>query len=348
MKESTTFNITKRNILILTIITQLSLLCLIKFNYIENSIFFIREIISFIYLFFLPGILLHGIIKVNKPGTCETILYSVGLSIFISMFTGFFANTFYPKIGITNPLSLNILIVTFILEIVVLSTIYYFYADEESGIILDLLDIFKKGNLFLYLLLLLAISGTYIQNYYQINTLLLCTIFIISMLPILVSCTKIFKQTHYPLVIFLISLSLLYHNSLISNHIWGWDVNKEFFLANEIIDNNFWDSTISSNINGMLSIVMIIPIFSKMSGMDAVWVFKIVYPFIFALVPVGLYKVYCNQLNDTNASFISVFFFTSVFTFFTEMLHLARQQIAELYIVLILLLITSKAIHQKS
>ncbi len=64
------------------------------------------------------------------------------------------------------------------------------------------------------------------------------------------------------IAIFTVALALLLHTSLISMHIWGWDINQELYISNLVIQNSAWDFSIYSNINAMLSIVMLVPIFS--------------------------------------------------------------------------------------
>jgi uncharacterized membrane protein len=75
--------------------------------------------------------------------------------------------------------------------------------------------------------------------------------------------------------------------------------------------------------------------------MDASLVLKLLYPFIFSCVPVGLYKLWQKEVGAKKA-FIAAFLFMSFNTFYTEMLGLNRQMIAELFFVLLLLVIFNK------
>jgi uncharacterized membrane protein len=88
----------------------------------------------------------------------------------------------------------------------------------------------------------------------------------------------------------------------------------------------------------MLSIVVLAPFYHLVGGIELTWVFKIVYQLIFCLVPLGLYVLYKKQTNDKIACMACMFFMFLV-TFFTEMQGLARQEIAELFLVLIMLLL---------
>ena len=168
-------------------------------------------------------------------------------------------------------------------------------------------------------------------------------IVILALVVFLIAFDKFIPKNLYPLAVFAIAIALLYHHSLIFMYITGWDIHLEYYLANLVKMKFIWDPTIFSSVNAMLSIVMLVPIFSDICGMSLTWVFKIIYPLIFALVPLGLYRVFQKQTNNKIA-FLACFFFVSVFTFYTEMLALARQQIAELFFVLLMLVMINKNI----
>jgi len=254
------------------------------------------------------------------------------------MFIGFFINIFYPLIGITTPISIIPLTVTVSFVVLFLCGLCYIVdKDHSDPSFLYVNDMFSIPSLFLFLIPIWTIIGTYLMNFYNNNTLLIIVISLISLIIVLVSFDRI-PSNLYPLAIFTASLSLLLHNSLRFMYIFGWDVQIEYYFANKVISNSIWDPNIFSNVNAMLSIVILVPIYSIMSDMSLIWIFKIIYPAIFSFTPVGLYLVFKKQTTDKIA-FMSAFFFVSVFIFYTEMLQLARQQIAEYFFMLTVLLI---------
>lgn len=306
----------------------------------------IRQFIGFIYLLFLPGILISRILKLHNLGNIETLVYAVGLSISYLMFTGFFMSMICPSCGISKPVSIMPLMITISVTMLILCVVCYIrdkgYSESKY---IELRAILSPQVLFLYMIPFLAVFGTYLVNYYQNNTILMFLIVMISLIVILIGFDKFIPTKLYPLVVFVIAISLLFHNSLISMYIWGWDIHVEYYIANLVITNSTWDSTIYSNVNAMLSIVMLAPIFSAITDMNLTWVFKIIYPLLFSLVPLGLYRVFQKQTDDKIA-FFSVFFFMSFFVFYGEMLQLARQQIAELFLVLMILLLIDKDMNK--
>ncbi|MBP7412208.1 MAG: DUF2206 domain-containing protein, partial [Methanoculleus sp.] len=306
-----------------------------------------REVLAFIYLTFLPGILVLKALRLHDLGTIETALYSVGLSLAVLMITGLFANTAYPLLGYARPFSFEILFLTIVGVVQVLLYLALTRDREHAGASHAGLEVSipPPAAPFLALLPFFAIVGTYIRNEYHMVTLLFLLLVLIAVIGLAVGFDRLIPASCYPLAVYTIALSLLYHTSLISEYIWGYDIHHELHLANNVLMPGIWDMTIPYNTNAMLSVVMLVPTYSLICDLDPVWVFKILYPLLFALVPLGLYRAIEKQTNS-KIGFFSVFFFVSFFTFYTEMISLARQQIAELFLALTVLAMVDKSMDR--
>lgn len=310
----------------------------------------LRQIVGFIFLTFIPGVLILRILKVHNIGIVESLLYSVGLSITFVYFSGLFANFVLPLIGISKPISL--LPITAILAIftLVLSGIAYKRDKDFRATVthLNIKEFVSPCYLFLLLLPLLAIFGAYLVNSHQNNMFLLLLIPVICIVVALAAFDRL-PQNAYPMAIVMIGLSLLLHTTLISSQLSGYDIHVEYYLQNLVVQNGYWDSTISKNANTALSVVLLCPIYSLLLNMDAIWVFKVIYPLLFCLVPLVLFYIFREQIGG-NKAFLATFFFMSVMIFFTEMTALVRQQIAELFFALLILLMVDRrlGLPQKS
>jgi len=181
------------------------------------------------------------------------------------------------------------------------------------------------------------------MNVYGNNLLLLALIIIISIAALWISTSASVPKELYPLAVFVIAVALLYHASLISSYVWGWDIQQELYTANTVLANAQWNVHALGATNAVLSVTLLAPLISIVSGVSVVWIFKTIYPVLFALVPVGLFVVFQKQTSDRIALLAS-FFITFLFTFFTEMPSLARQEIAELFLVLLLILLVDKRV----
>jgi uncharacterized membrane protein len=338
--------------LLLIITVQTIFFVLILLDYVGLDIPILKDVIGFFFILFIPGTLLLRLINLDRiKSDGQIFLYTIGSSLVILMLIGFLMNYLYPFIGIDKPLSFVSIIITLNVFTISLCFLCYFLDKREANEKkspqnkVDLKNLVSSPLLFPFIIPILSILGAYLMNTYQFNVLTILMIFLICFIAFVVSLgSKIIPSKLYPLIVFSISISLLLHKSLITNYIWGWDINNEYFLAQQVISYSFWNESLPFNYNSMLSVVMLGPILSSFINIGEIWIMKIIYPFLFSLVPVGLYYIFCKQTNPKIA-FFSVFFFMIMFTYYTEMLSLIRQQVAEIMLVLVLMLIVSDQVE---
>jgi len=315
---------------------QFALWGLIGMDALGLQIPILRQFIGFIYLTFVPGIIILRILKLHKLGNIETLLYAVGLSIATLMFTGLFMNTVYPLFGLSGPISTTPLIITISGVVLILCILSYVRdKDYSNPSFLDIGDIASPPALFLCLIPFLAIFGTYLMNFYNTNILLLILLPIICFILILVITGKI-PQRLYPLAIWVIGISLLFHFSLISRFLLGTDVLSEYFYSQQVLSTSHWDPVSRS----VLSTTILPVVLSKVCFLDLTWVYKVVYPFFFSLTPLGAYYIYNNLSSlefEKKDSFFAVFLIMSVYVFYHIMPGLAKQSLATLFYILVIM-----------
>jgi len=350
-----------KDLILLIITIQIIYFLLIFFDNIGIHIPIIVEVTGFFIVLFIPGTLMLRLLNLDIKSYGQILLYTVGMSVFFLMLIGFLMNTLYPLMGFNKPLSSESIIVTITIFIFSFSLICYLVDKfrNQQQILKDtslpnkhFVRQVDLGNLqstaplvILVLIPILSILGAYTMNLYQSNVLTMVMILLIGLVALIISTGRFFSTRLYPLIVFSISIAILLHMSLITNYIWGWDINSEYFLANQVALNSFWNVSLSSNYNSMLSVVILAPILSSYIRMNLVWILKIVYPILFSMVPLGLYYVYSKQTGPKIA-FYATFFFMLLFTFYTEMLSLARQQVAELFLVLLLMVLISDNLNK--
>jgi uncharacterized membrane protein len=173
-----------------------------------------------------------------------------------------------------------------------------------------------------------------------IALLILATIFLKDFIP-----TQL-----YPLLIIVIAVSLLFHMSLVSKYLTGWDIFPEYYIFQLTKTNSYWNSNMPfndiqlSNYNSMLSITILPTMLSSLLNITEEMIFKIVYALIYSLVPLTLYRTWKQYLGKS-AAFLSVFFFMFSPKFYDN--FGMRQIIAELFLALLLFLIVNKKIHSR-
>ena len=318
---------------------------LISFEIAGVQIPLLQPMIGFIYCCFIPGIVLLRALNLHRIGTINTLLYSIGLSIAIIYFVGFSLNAGLPFLGINNPLSG--IYFTLALSVITISLcIICWLQDSDAPGDSDgwhVSAIFTIPNMCLFLVPFTAIFGTYLVNHFQANQLLLAMVMILASIGILVGLGRFIPRESYPIALFVISITLLLHTALITPYLWGWDIVEEHFYATLVLQQQAWDIGLFGNVNGCMSIVVLAPYLTQLTGLSLTWVFKLVYPLIFSLVAVALYEVYRHQTGEKIA-FFACFMFISYFQYYNGMIFLTRQMIAEIFLVLLLLLMVSTAV----
>ena len=304
----------------------------------------LRGLFACVYLLFVPGMLVLRALRLHQLGGVRTPLFAVGLSLAAVMGTGLFMTTVYPLFGLDRPLALVPVVVTEGVIITFLAVLSY-WRDHGSteGAIIDRRDVLTPPVLALCVLPFVSIFATYAMNAYGSNLLLLALIIIIAITALWISTSTSVPKELYPLAVFVIAVALLYHASLISSYVWGWDIQKELYSANAVLTNAQWNVHAPGATNAVLSVTLLAPLISIVSGVSVTWIFKTIYPLLFALVPVGLFVVFKKQTSERIA-FLAALFVTFLWTFFTEMPALARQEIAELFLVLLLILLVDKRV----
>jgi uncharacterized membrane protein len=315
---------------------------------------FVRLVVGIVYLTIVPGLIFIKLLKLDELGTLETIVFAVGFSIAFLMLAGLVINQFGYAAGLSFPLStlpLSLFINTLI--IVGAAAVYLRQGKSKKNFTLQGLRI-SPYMLILTLIPVLSLVGVYIVN--TTGNSLILVIMILSIAALLAfTAFRERSSKFYSFAIFMIAIALLMHVSLITNYIvpYGSDSPAEYYVFQTVQQNGHWSPVFAfagdqngGRFNAMLSITVLPTVFSNMLGMDPSLVFKLLYPLIFALVPVALYLLWTPYIGK-KLGFIAAFVFVAQSTFFTEMIALNRQMIAELFFVLLLLVLLNKKVKKE-
>ena len=329
---------------VLIISVQVSVWVVLSMDAVGLHMPILQELLVLIYLLFVPGILLLRILKLHELDRIEGLLYTVGLSVAVVMLTGFFMNAAYIHF-IPRPISTLPFIATMSALVAVLLMLSYHRDRAFSRLTVAAVRPFSSPvPVALCLLPFISILGTYWFNLSGTSVGVVVTLLCITALIVVCGFTEWVPRRYYGLAILTAAVALLFHNALVSNFVWGNDIQGEFAVAQFVVNNGFWGplpAITQLSLNSMLSTTILIPLLSVATGISVTWVFKLIIPLLFALMPLGLYRLYQKQTSHRIALF-GAFYFMVTFSFYTEMLAMARQEIAELFFVLLLLLIVDR------
>ncbi|XHH09218.1 MAG: DUF2206 domain-containing protein [Candidatus Bathyarchaeia archaeon] len=312
-----------------------------------------REVLGFFFLSFVPGYLLANLIKMDFDRT-ELILFSIGFSLVFLMVGGLL----YNELGIVlqiKPFS----VVPFDLFVIALVSCFSFLTlflkrtTIDLGIVKYLSGIRKyPAVLFVLVLPVLSAISAIWANFTGNTSFLLLTILILSLSFAVVIFTKKIPRKYYPVFILSVAFALLIHTSLTSDFLQGHDIHLESYVAQSTLNNGVWSAlTINDldfgRLNAMLSVTILPTIYSNALGLNIISVLLFVFPLFFIFVPLALYKMWSGFFSERIA-LISVILFMSEISFYSEMLALTRQMVAELFFVLLLYLVLKDKLKNRN
>lgn len=304
-----------------------------------------RQVIGFLFLTIMPGFAIVRLLKLRLD-IVDTFLYSVGASLAFLMISTFFINLLFSSVGYMAPLSLVplLIVANFMVIVLVVSE----WRNSESFALNRTLFFANLRKLVLFGVLLavpviLTVIGVFFVRIppHTNNIVLLMMLLTVSALAVsAVLLRRFFPGDFYPFLLTVFAVSLLFHVSLFSNYLQGGDVFSEFYVFRITAASSYWNPVMLGRLSAMLSVTVLPTIYSSVLNLDFTWVFKIVYPLFFVLVPVALYKLYKLRMS-AEIAFLSVFFFISNLSFFTELLGIEREMVGELFFVLLFLTLFS-------
>jgi len=311
----------------------------------------LRQVFGFALLTFLPGFLIIRMLRFgNTP--LEKMLFLIGLSVSFLLFVPLLLDLVCPTIGISRPISLSPLVTTFSVILVGLSLAAYKKGSLDlqinAGGFKELIGkVMPPSVLGAALIILVGILGGLSLMFYLDSIFSLLLALSIVLIVILIITDKV-SPRFYPLYILAIAVALQYSRTLAWPQLFGTDAMFELYFANLVKLSGFWNPSfaISQGISDyypMLSVSILPNVYSILLNLATVWVFKLIYPFIFAFVPLGLYEIFKTHVKfSSKSAFIAVFIFMSFYAFFIAMPIVTRQEIAELFFVLAALLIMNR------
>jgi uncharacterized membrane protein len=189
--------------------------------------------------------------------------------------------------------------------------------------------------------LVLPLAGAMTSLWHSRSLLLL---FLIAAIMPIIAVTWLKSDAAFMIAIACISLFLLLSATMTSDNLLGWDIHQEYSIFREVLREGVWRPSVNIPYNSVLSVSILPVMLNLVSGLDGIGIFKIIYPLLFSMVPVVLYKMYRNVLPPV-AAFLSVFLYMSYPNFYVEHIALARQEVAELLLALSLCVILSAKIR---
>ena len=279
---------------------------------------YLRLISGFIFLAILPGSLIVWVLKLNRIGPAEKAALVAGLSIAFLLFFGLSLNNLLLAVGFETPLSTASLMIAFDIAFILL-LIAGRVVNTDRGFSLTNPHLSRHEKAFLIvpvIIPVLSVLGSHIMRTTGDNTVLIAVLLLIpAYIASVCLYNRKFPERLYPVVLYLISVSLLLIYALRFPHIWGRDVHAEYYIFQMTLCNLHWSIIEHALLDACLSISLLPTIFQSITGADAQeYLFKGVYVAMCSFIPLAIYTISKRYVGGLYA-FLASFFFISQSTF---------------------------------
>lgn len=298
----------------------------------QPGLFFIAQAFAFVYMLVTPGLFTLPLLTSKKLPFGLGIALSVSLSVFLLMLVGLFVNTILPLVGISAPLTTLPLLIAFDVLIISLFSLNAIYKKDFALEPLKLNKFSKYlviGTMFLPVLVFL---GSIMLNNGGSNIPSMAVLGLIFLLvPLVIWKEKDVDEDALPILLYIISLSLLLMNSLRGWFVTGHDILLEqhvFVLTNT---NHLWSmEAFRDPYNACLSLTILPTFIQNLIHISNNYVFKFLFQFIGAFPVVVIYYL-TRKYSHAMVAFLAGFMFISFPSYIVDMAFLNRQGLAFLF-----------------
>src|SRR3989344_3346967 len=344
------FTLTRTNLFVTLLLFLLVVDILVG---LDIKIIYLRQILGFLFLVFVPGIVIMLILKIREVGFWEYLVYTVGLSISFIMFAGLAVNWILPWLKITDrPLSLWPILISF--NIILLVMGYFAYKKNADLKPLDIthpkLDTINKIFFIAPMIFPpLSILGAFLLNNHGTNLLTMIMLGGIAVYVLLITIfRKKLNENVWPWALWLIGSSLLLSGWMRSWYVSGPDISLEYWVFQLTKEISYWNlSNFRDAYNSMLSLTILPTILSHFIYTNDQFIFKLFTQIYTSIIPIVIYLISRKILNKP-LSFLS----SLIYLFLPDSLNWysipVRQGVAFLFFSILILILFTKTIKIKS
>jgi uncharacterized membrane protein len=311
------------------------------------------DITGFLSLIIVPGLLITLCLRAgyNLPFWVRT-GQSMGLSLLLDLVWVLLCNTVLPHLHVHRPLDQKpVLIELGVMNILVgiwswprLRYLSYFVTRRKF--IKSRLD--TIAAIFPIIFVVLAVMGAISLNNGSTGRITLGMLwFAGAYFFVLLALRRRLADSSIAWALYFISLSLLLMTSMRGWYITGHDIQHEYLVFQLTQSKGVWNiANFRDPYNSCLSITILPTIFFNTLHIGSQYVYKILFQVIFAVVPVLMYQIMRLYVSKAKAV-LSVIYFVSFPTYFTDMSFLNLQEIAYLFLTLMLLFVLNRRVALK-
>ena len=303
-----------------------------------------RPVLGFWFIIALPAYLVYTSSAWRRCNLEERLGYSIGSVLLVLMVTGLIINEFLPLAGVPHPLgTVPVLILSDVINLS-LFAVRSRYPDRIRwrGTLARLSREEVRLLAASVLALVLAVLGANHLNNGASGHVTWVALAVVALIGIgSVRWLEHTRESVMLAVIYLVALALLLSTSLRGWYVTGHDIQQEYLVFQLTEFHGHWSmSYFHDPYNACLSITILPTELARIINVDSPYIFKLFFQMIFALCPVMAYGI-ARRFFNRGISTLSVAYFLSFPTFFTDEPFLNRQEISLLFVAVGLLAVTN-------
>ncbi|GAA1930723.1 hypothetical protein [Nocardioides marmoribigeumensis] len=310
----------------------------------------VRPLVALTTFVALPALLVHRRTRLQAENGASRFAYAAGLSLLLLLVVGLTVNWVVPVVGTDEPLTAPVLAFAwFVVDGLLLAwrrDVPLATREELAGLRQRAWDarVEPAQALGVLALLLSVVGAVRLNNGAGGQVAVLALLLAIGALLALMLREGSLSRDAW--TVFLVSLALLLATSLRGWGITGHDVQAEYYVFSLTADAHHWSMDLLQNAyTACLSVTLLPTLLTNVTGLSGVFWFKIGLQVAFALAPVLLFLTF-RRLLSRRLALVSVALVVAFPTFNTDMPYLVRQEVAFLFLALVLLVATEPAMWQ--
>ncbi|MEZ0092695.1 DUF2206 domain-containing protein [Streptacidiphilus sp. EB129] len=283
-------------------------------------------------LFGAPTLLWRGVASRAVSRRDSSLLLALGLAVITDLLVALLLNTVLPLVGMVHPLTRVPLAGASGMALIALGALLPEEEREKPeqrasgrGAPQGLFAVAALGSV----TLVLSVAGAIRLNNGLSGAVSTVALTAVAALLVLLMV----RRRRYPAEVlefglFLAAAALLLLTSLRGWFITGHDIQREYQVFQLAYQASRWNvGSLADAYNACLSITLLPAEVARLTAIPGVYVFKVLFPLLFALTPVLVYRSVRNVAPQFVA-LLSAVYFMAFPTFFTDMTFLGRQEIA--------------------
>ncbi|MDO9377313.1 MAG: hypothetical protein Q7T56_00585 [Nocardioidaceae bacterium] len=301
-------------------------------------------LVSTAFLLTVPGVLVLRAVGVRPPTTAHAAVYVVASSVAANLAAVLGVIVVSALTGLSQPLSTVRMVLALDVTVLVLAVVAVLRRAVDPVPV-------PRGVSPLAALLVLPVAmaagAMLIENRDQ--SWLAATTIVVAGVVLLwsVRAARDGRDGVVAVVLYCVTLTLLWSYSLRSSGLYGFDVQQEFAAFRTVADSLSWVPAGGDPYGAMLSITALPAAWWQVTGLAPLAIFKALLPALFALYPIGIYLVARRWVGGVAALVAtSVLFFTTSMA--GQLPALARQEVGLLLFVALVLVAFDTTVGRRS